>query len=117
MPANILSGKTIADEIKAEVAEQVASLQAAHGFAPCLVVVRVGEDPASSVYVGSSNIVVKPMAMLLLHENATVTICHSRTRDLPAVTKQADILVRRSGVRALFAANTSVKMPPSSMSV
>src|SRR3954464_4067860 len=53
MPANILSGKMIADEIKAEVAEEVASLRTAHGFAPCLVVVRAGEDPASSVYFGS----------------------------------------------------------------
>jgi methylenetetrahydrofolate dehydrogenase (NADP+)/methenyltetrahydrofolate cyclohydrolase len=37
------------------------------------------------------------MAMLLLHENATVTICHSRTRDLPAVTREADILVAAIG--------------------
>jgi methylenetetrahydrofolate dehydrogenase (NADP+) / methenyltetrahydrofolate cyclohydrolase len=46
-----------------------------------------------AVVVGRSNIVGKPVAMLLLRENATVTICHSRTADLAAITKQADILV------------------------
>lgn len=211
MPARILTGKPIADEIKSEVAAEAAELRERHGFSPCLVAVRVGEDPASSVYVGSkvrtaaelglvsehlhlpadveeielaekvcqlnhrtdvdgilvqlplpkhiderrilelvdpskdvdgfhpinagrlmqghdtlvpctpagvieilkrsaievagknavvvgrSNIVGKPMAMLLLHENATVTICHSRTRDLPDVTRQADILVAAIG--------------------
>jgi methylenetetrahydrofolate dehydrogenase (NADP+)/methenyltetrahydrofolate cyclohydrolase len=211
MSARILSGKSIADEIKSEVAAEVADLREVHGFAPGLTVVRVGEDPASSVYVGSkvrtaeelgivsehihfdadvdekeliacidnlnerndvdgilvqlplpkhidereileridplkdvdgfhpvnagrlmqgysalapctpagvieilkrsdieiagkhavvvgrSNIVGKPMAMLLLLENATVTICHSRTRDLPEITRQADILVAAIG--------------------
>lgn len=207
MTARLLSGKPIAEEIKVEVAAEVASLR----FRPGLAVVRVGEDPASAVYVGSkvktteelgmlsehihlpaetsgneilatvnelnsrddidgilvqlplpghvnereileaidpakdvdgfhpmnvgrlsqgqdalvpctpagvieilkrsgieiaeknavvlgrSNIVGKPMAMLLLHENATVTICHSRTRDLARVTSQADILVAAIG--------------------
>ena len=211
MPAKILSGKTIADEIKAEVAAEAGSLRDLHGISPCLVAVRVGEDPASSVYVnskvktaaelgliseqkhveatireddlaalvrqlnkrddvdgilvqlplprhiderrilelvdpakdvdgfhpinagrlmqghdtlvpctpagvieilkrsdidiagknavviGRSNIVGKPMAMLLLHENATVTICHSRTKDLPSVAREADILVAAIG--------------------
>jgi len=46
-----------------------------------------------AVVVGRSNIVGKPVAMLLLQENATVTICHSRTKDLASVTKQADVLV------------------------
>lgn len=45
------------------------------------------------VVVGRSNIVGKPMSMLLLRENATVTVCHSRTRNLQEVTKRADILV------------------------
>lgn len=45
------------------------------------------------VIVGRSNIVGKPMAMLMLRENATVTICHSRTADLKEVTKRADILI------------------------
>jgi methylenetetrahydrofolate dehydrogenase (NADP+)/methenyltetrahydrofolate cyclohydrolase len=50
-----------------------------------------------AVIVGRSNIVGKPMAMLLLKENATVTICHSRTRNLAEVTRQADILVAAIG--------------------
>jgi methylenetetrahydrofolate dehydrogenase (NADP+)/methenyltetrahydrofolate cyclohydrolase len=50
-----------------------------------------------AVVVGRSDIVGKPVAMLLLHENATVTICHSRTSDLGAVTRQADILVAAIG--------------------
>ena len=211
MTARILSGKTIADEIKREVSAEVIELHRSHGVKPCLVAVRVGEDPASSVYVaskvktaselglisehkhlptdvgedeladivrrlndrddvdgilvqlplskhinerrilelvdprkdvdgfhpinagrlmqghdtlvpctpagvieilkrsnieiatknavivGRSNIVGKPMALLLLHENATVTVCHSRTYDLPTVTRQADILVAAIG--------------------
>lgn len=211
MTARILGGKTFADAIKSEVAEDIKSLAALHGIKPGLTVIRVGEDPASSVYVGNkvktsaelginsehvhldadvsqsellaaveelnarddvdgilvqlplppqidasavleridpqkdvdgfhpvnvgrlslgerslvpctpagvieilkrsdipiagkhavivgrSNIVGKPMAMLLLKENATVTICHSRTADLPSITKQADILVAAIG--------------------
>ncbi len=211
MAAKLLSGKVISDEIKAEVALAVADLSEVHGFAPSLTVVRVGEDQASSVYVGSkvktaqelgivsehlhfpetvsqekiievirelnarndvdgilvqlplpkhidereiletidpdkdvdgfhpvnagrlaqgypglapctpagvieilkrsgidiagknavvvgrSNIVGKPMAMLLLQENATVTICHSRTKNLAEITRQADILVAAIG--------------------
>ncbi|MEO6049817.1 MAG: bifunctional methylenetetrahydrofolate dehydrogenase/methenyltetrahydrofolate cyclohydrolase FolD [Pyrinomonadaceae bacterium] len=211
MPAKILNGKMIADAIKAEVAVEIADLREAYGFSPCLVVIRVGEDAASSVYVGSkvktaaalgiisehmhfptetsqdeiiavvdtlnkredvdgilvqlpmpkridereileridpekdvdgfhpinagrlmqgyptlapctpagiieilkrsdieiagkyavivgrSNIVGKPMAMLLLQENATVTICHSRTTNLSDITRQADILVAAMG--------------------
>lgn len=49
------------------------------------------------VVVGRSNIVGKPVAMLLLRENATVTVCHSRTRDLAKITKRADILVTAIG--------------------
>ena len=52
---------------------------------------------ARAVVVGRSDIVGKPMALLLLHENATVTIAHSRTRDLPAVAREADILVAAIG--------------------
>lgn len=211
MSARILGGKAIADEIKAEVAEEIERLAAEYGVRPGLTVVRVGDDPASAVYVGSkvktseelgirsehvhlpadisqeellgvvrelnvrddvdgilvqlplppqidagavleeidprkdvdgfhpinvgrlnlgekalvpctpagvieilkrsdipiagkhavivgrSNIVGKPLAALLLKENATVTICHSRTVDLPLVTRQADILVAAIG--------------------
>ena len=222
MTARILGGKEIADAIKAEVASDVADMREVHGFSPCLAVVRVGDDPASAVYVGNkvktteelglvsihhhlpaetddpdllrvvddlnnnedvdgilvqlplpshindngilesirpekdvdgvhpinvgrlsqgrealvpctpsgvieilkrsdldiagkhavivgrSNIVGKPMAALLLQESATVTICHSRTRDLAAVTKEADILVAAIG-RAGFICAEHIK--------
>lgn len=51
----------------------------------------------NAVVVGRSDIVGKPAAMLLLHQNATVTICHSKTRDLASITRQADILVAAIG--------------------
>lgn len=211
MSAKILSGREIAESIKEEVRDEITRLFEEHGFRPGLTVVRVGEDPASAVYVGNkvktshelgivsehihmdvntsqedllktvqrlnarddidgilvqlplpahidddvileeidpqkdvdgfhpmnvgrlnqgqrslvpctpagvieilkrsgieiagkhavvvgrSNIVGKPMAALLLRENATVTICHSRTSDLPSITRQADILVAAIG--------------------
>jgi methylenetetrahydrofolate dehydrogenase (NADP+)/methenyltetrahydrofolate cyclohydrolase len=211
MSAKILGGKEFADAIKSEVSEEIARLVKEHAITPCLAVIRVGDDPASAVYVGNkvktseaiglrsehhhlpddvshaevlglvrdlnnrddvdgilvqlplpeqidgreileaidpekdvdgfhpinvgrlslgekalvpctpagvieilkrsgieiagqnavivgrSNIVGKPMAMLLLQENATVTICHSRTRNLPEVTRQADLLVAAIG--------------------
>lgn len=58
-----------------------------------------GIDPAgkSAVVVGRSSIVGKPQALMLLERNATVTVCHSRTADLPAVCRQADILVAAVG--------------------
>ncbi|MDY3846122.1 MAG: bifunctional methylenetetrahydrofolate dehydrogenase/methenyltetrahydrofolate cyclohydrolase FolD [Eubacteriales bacterium] len=49
------------------------------------------------VIIGRSNTVGKPQAMLMLHKNATVTICHSRTKDLSSITKEADILVAAIG--------------------
>jgi methylenetetrahydrofolate dehydrogenase (NADP+) / methenyltetrahydrofolate cyclohydrolase len=55
----------------------------------------------NAVVVGRSDIVGKPMALLLLHQNATVTICHSKTADLPGVCRRADILVAAMG-RAAF---------------
>ncbi|MGD0829654.1 MAG: bifunctional 5,10-methylenetetrahydrofolate dehydrogenase/5,10-methenyltetrahydrofolate cyclohydrolase [Terracidiphilus sp.] len=61
-----------------------------------------------AVVVGRSDIVGKPAAMLLLHQNATVTICHSKTRDLAAITRQADILVAAIG-RAGFITAEMVK--------
>lgn len=60
------------------------------------------------VIIGRSNIVGKPMALLLLRENATVTICHSRTQNLKEITKQADILIVAIG-KAKFVDNTFVK--------
>jgi methylenetetrahydrofolate dehydrogenase (NADP+)/methenyltetrahydrofolate cyclohydrolase len=64
---------------------------------------RSGISPAGkhAVVIGRSNIVGKPAAMLLLRENATVTLCHSRTPDLPQVARQADILVVAVGVAKL----------------
>jgi methylenetetrahydrofolate dehydrogenase (NADP+) / methenyltetrahydrofolate cyclohydrolase len=50
------------------------------------------------VVIGRSNIVGKPMSMLLLHENGTVTVCHSKTSDLKAQTRRADILVAAVGI-------------------
>lgn len=222
MTARILSGKTIADAIQTEIANEVRALDTSNGFRPCVAVVRVGEDAASQVYVGKkikaaaelgitsehhhlsgeasqdellslvhelnsradvdgilvqlplpkqidersileainpekdvdgfhpenvgklslgypslvpctpagvieilkrseieiagkhavvvgrSNIVGKPLAMLLLRENATVTICHSRTVDLTKITGQADILVAAIG-RAGFIRGEHIK--------
>lgn len=54
-------------------------------------------DGAEAVVLGRSNIVGMPAALLLVHKNATVTICHSRTKDLPGVCRQADILVAAVG--------------------
>ncbi len=218
MTARLLSGSPIADAIKAELSAELLDIREIHGFSPCLAVVRVGDDPASAVYVGNkvktseqlgivsehrhfptdvgegellaavndlnqnddvdgiliqlplpkhidetlileaidpekdvdgfhpvnvgrlsqgqktlapctpagviqilkrsgieiagshavvvgrSNIVGKPMAALLLKENATVTICHSRTRDLAFITRQADILVAAIGRTAFITA-------------
>lgn len=216
--AEVLDGKPVADEIKREAAEDVARFVKEYGIAPCLVVVRVGEDPASEVYVrskirtceelglrsehhhlsaetttdellarvaelnfrddvdgvlvqlplpkqiderriieavnpekdvdgfhpvnvgklalgqpslvpctpagiiellernhielrgaracvvGRSAIVGRPMAMLLLQRDATVTICHSRTRNLAAVTREADLLIVAIGRAGLIRA-------------
>src|SRR5690242_8092435 len=57
---------------------------------------------AQAVVVGRSDIVGKPMSLLLLHRHATVTICHSRTKDLAAITRQADILVAAIGRTAMI---------------
>ncbi|MDA0679799.1 MAG: bifunctional methylenetetrahydrofolate dehydrogenase/methenyltetrahydrofolate cyclohydrolase FolD [Proteobacteria bacterium] len=69
--------------------------------AGCMLMIEdhLGKDLSglNAVIVGRSNIVGKPMASLLLKANATVTICHSRTRDLPSVTRNADILVAAVG--------------------
>ncbi len=56
----------------------------------------------NAVIVGRSDIVGKPMALMLLHESATVTVCHSKTRDLPGECRRADILVAAMGRPALI---------------
>jgi methylenetetrahydrofolate dehydrogenase (NADP+)/methenyltetrahydrofolate cyclohydrolase len=58
-------------------------------------------DGANAVVIGRSDIVGKPLAHLLLQSNATVTICHTHTRDLQAITLEADVLVAAAGVPAL----------------
>jgi methylenetetrahydrofolate dehydrogenase (NADP+) / methenyltetrahydrofolate cyclohydrolase len=75
------------------------------GLVPCtpagiLEILKRSQIPlesANAVVVGRSDIVGKPVAMLLTNHNATVTLCHSRTRDLPGVCRQADILVAAIG--------------------
>jgi len=57
------------------------------------------------VVIGRSNIVGKPMALMLLQKNATVTICHSATRDLKALTLQADVVVAAVGKRNVLTAD------------
>jgi len=61
-------------------------------------------EGAEAVVVGRSDLVGKPVSFLLLQRNATVTICHSRTQDLPAVCSRADVLVAAAGIPRLLAA-------------
>ena len=87
-----------------------------YAFLPCTpagileILGHYGIDPAGKhcVVVGRSHIVGRPMSMLMLHANATVTICHSHTRNLPELTRQADILVAAVG-RAGFITADMVK--------
>ena len=87
-----------------------------YDFLPCTpagvmaLLERSEIDPAGKrcVVIGRSNIVGKPMAMLLLHANGTVTVCHSRTKELAAICREADILVVAIG-RADFVGADMVK--------
>ena len=87
-----------------------------HTFLPCtpagimemLKYYNISVEGKECVVIGRSNIVGKPMAMLLLGQNGTVTICHSRTKDLAEVTKRADILVAAVG-KAYFVTPDMVK--------
>ncbi len=87
-----------------------------HSFLPCtpagimemLKYYNISVEGKECVVIGRSNIVGKPMAMLLLGQNGTVTICHSRTKDLAEVTKRADILVAAVGI-AYFVKEDMVK--------
>ena len=84
-----------------------------YSFLPCtpagvmVLLERSGIDVAGKecVVVGRSNIVGKPQAMLLLHANGTVTICHSRTRNLAEVCRRADILIAAIGKPEFFTAD------------
>lgn len=90
-----------------------ALMTGATGFRPCtpygvmkmLASTGVPLRGAHAVVIGRSNIVGKPMAMLLLAESATVTVCHSATRDLGAMTRQADIIVAAVGRAKLLTAD------------
>jgi len=115
MAAAVIDGKAFAARLREKIGVEARRFQSASGRKAGLAVVLVGEDPASQVYVmllkdrlgdlagldavviGRSNIVGKPMAQLLLQESCTVTIAHSRTRDLPEVVRRADIVVAAVG--------------------
>src|SRR5882757_3161181 len=74
--------------------------------AGCMEILRRNDiqiEGANAVVLGRSDIVGKPMALLLMHANATVTICHSKTRDLPGVVRRADIVVAAIGRAAMVA--------------
>ncbi|SEA52940.1 bifunctional methylenetetrahydrofolate dehydrogenase/methenyltetrahydrofolate cyclohydrolase FolD [Variovorax sp. YR216] len=83
------------------------------GFWPCTphgcmkMLESIGYDLRGkhAVVIGRSNIVGKPMAMMLLAKNATVTICHSATKDLGALTRQADVVVAAVGKRNILTAD------------
>jgi methylenetetrahydrofolate dehydrogenase (NADP+)/methenyltetrahydrofolate cyclohydrolase len=95
------------------VASAGALMVGQHGFWPCTpygcmkMLESIGYDLRGkhAVVIGRSNIVGKPMAMLLLQQDATVTICHSRTADLKALTLQADVIVAAAGKRNVLTAD------------
>ena len=82
-------------------------------FAPCTpsgiltLIDSAGVDLTGKecVVIGRSNIVGKPMALMLLHRNATVTVCHSKTRELPSVTRRADVLISAVGKAGMVTAD------------
>ena len=75
------------------------------GFPPCTAQAAMeilhyyGYSPAGkkAVVIGRSLVIGRPVAMMLMHENATVTICHTKTPDVPAITREADIVIAASG--------------------
>ncbi len=83
------------------------------GFAPCtaqacMELLQYYGAPLSgarAVVVGRSLVIGRPVAMLLMRQNATVTICHTRTRELPAVCREADILIAAAGSAAMLNAD------------
>lgn len=119
LPAHIDANKVIATISPAKdvdcfhVASVGALMAGLPGFKPCTpngcmrMLQAAGVNPRGkhAVVVGRSNIVGKPMAMLLLQAHATVTICHSATPDLAAITRQADILVAAVGKRNMITAD------------
>lgn len=118
LPAGVDSERALAEvapekDVDGFLAENVGRLvQKRTRFAPCtpagiaqlLARSGIGVSGRRAVVLGRSDIVGKPMAMLLLHADATVTVCHSRTPDLAEVTRQADILVAAVGRPGLVTA-------------
>ena len=102
----VIAAISPAKDVDAFHAESVGHIMIGDGgFLPCtpagvmelLSRSNISVEGKSCVVIGRSNIVGKPMAMLLLHANGTVTVCHSRTKDLAAVCRGADILVAAIG--------------------
>jgi len=95
------------------VASAGALMTGAPGFWPCTpygcmkMLESIGYDLRGkhAVVIGRSNIVGKPMALMLLAQSATVTICHSATQDLAAITRQADVVVAAVGKRNILTAD------------
>jgi methylenetetrahydrofolate dehydrogenase (NADP+) / methenyltetrahydrofolate cyclohydrolase len=75
-----------------------------HGVVQLLRRSGVEIEGREAVVIGRSNLVGKPLAQLLLRENATVTLCHSRTKDLPEVARRADLLIVAAGRREMVGA-------------
>jgi methylenetetrahydrofolate dehydrogenase (NADP+)/methenyltetrahydrofolate cyclohydrolase len=119
VPAHIDANKVIESIAPAKdvdgfhIASAGALMVGQPGFVPCTpygcmkMLESIGYDLRGkhAVVIGRSNIVGKPMAMLLLQKNATVTICHSGTKDLKAMTLQADVIVAAVGKRNVLTAD------------
>src|SRR5437899_8890296 len=78
MTARILSGKTIAEAIKAETKIRIEEFARKHGTAPCLAAVRVGDDAASSIYVANKIRTAKEMGLISEHHHLGGDISHSK---------------------------------------
>jgi methylenetetrahydrofolate dehydrogenase (NADP+) / methenyltetrahydrofolate cyclohydrolase len=111
--ARALAAVSAAKDVDGFHAESMgALLTGAPGFVPCtpagvmrlLDHARIPLAGQRAVVIGRSNIVGKPLALLLLQRDATVTICHSKTKDLGAIAKQADILIAALGRAKLVGA-------------
>lgn len=109
--AAVLAAIAVQKDVDGFHTENVAALALGHPrFVPCtpkgvmVLLQSAGIDPSGleAVVVGRSNIVGRPMARLLLAADATVTVCHSRTRDLASHTRRADILVAAIGRPAMI---------------
>lgn len=99
-PLKDVDGFSPANVYRLFYGEENLSAATPHGIVTMLD--RIGWDDLSgkqAVIINRSNIVGKPLIMLLLNRNATVTVCHSRTKDLPSFTRQADVLVSAIGRR------------------